>query len=100
MQDRDDELRILNAKLGTLDDLRKEPMPANATSRTIGILPQKGEIVKLRGLDFQVRFVNNRTGELRLALSRDAEHRLEQTDGSEINSVKEDSADKKNYPFR
>ena len=73
MQDKNDLQEILNAKLGAFDDLVKEPMPANATSRTISRWPKKGEVVKLRGLDFQVRFANERTGELRLALVRAAQ---------------------------
>ena len=72
MQDRNDFLEVLNSKLGTFDDLSKEPMPEGATSRTIGLWPKKGEVVKLRGLDFQVRFSCEKTGELRLSIARAA----------------------------
>ena len=68
MQDRNDMLEILNAKVGRLDDLLKEPMPEKATSRTIALLPDQGEIVQLRGLDFVVRYVNKRTGKLHLEI--------------------------------
>lgn len=77
MQDINDLQEIVNAKVGALDDLQKEPFPANAVQRTIALIPQKGEVVKLRGLSFEVRFVNKRTGELRLALIRDAQQRTE-----------------------
>jgi len=77
MQDRDDLERLLNSKLGTLDDLQKEPMPAKAVKRTISLLPSQGDVVKLRGLDFSVRFVNKSTGVLHLSLTRVAEQRNE-----------------------
>lgn len=71
MQDRNDMLDILNTKVGKLDDLLKEPMPAKATSRTIAILPNQGEVIQLRGLDFVVRYVNKRTGKLHLEIRAD-----------------------------
>ena len=89
MQDRNELQEIVNAKTGTLDDLAKEPMPATAVQRTIGLLPQKGEIVKLRGLDFTVRFVNNRTGELRLTLIRDAQQAVGAIGASPTEDVEE-----------
>ena len=87
MQDRNDFLEIVNTKVGALDDLQKERLPANAVQRTIAILPQKGEVVKLRGLDFEVRFVNKRTGEIRLALIRGAEHPTQPTEAGGDASV-------------
>lgn len=75
MQDRNEQLEILQSKVGALDDLLKEPLPAKAVERTVAILPRKGEVVKLRGLDFEVRFVNKNTGEIRLALICGAEQR-------------------------
>jgi len=75
MQDRDELERLLNSKLGTLDDLQKEPMPAKAVKRTISLLPNQGDVIKLRGLDFSVRFVNKSTGVLHLSLTRVAEQR-------------------------
>ena len=80
MQDRNEMLDILNTKLGTLDDLHKQPMPEKAVSRTIAILPDQGEVVKLRGLDFVVRYVNKRTGKLHLEI-RSAEQRNEPVTG-------------------
>jgi hypothetical protein len=80
MQDRNEHLDILNSKIGTLDNLLKEPMPEKAVSRTIALLPDQGEIVQLRGLDFVVRYVNKRTGKLHLEV-RAAEHRNEAVTG-------------------
>lgn len=88
MQDRNDMLDILNAKVGKLDDLLKEPMPEKATSRTIALLPDQGEIVQLRGLDFVVRYVNKRTGKLHLEI-RTAELRDEAVDVGADESTKQ-----------
>ena len=89
MQDINDLLKIVNAKVGALDDLQKEPFPANAVQRTIAVLPRKGEVVKLRGLNFKVRFLNKRTGDIHLALIRDVELRNEAVDAGADDQPKE-----------
>ena len=76
MQDRNELEALLQTKLGTLADLQKEPMPPKAVQRTIAELPNPGDVVKLRGLDFVVRYCNKRTGKLHLEI-RVVEHQDE-----------------------
>lgn len=75
MQDRRDS-EILLAKSGALDELQRMHLTPGANNRVIAVLPKKGETVKIRGLQFDVKFVNRRTGEMRLRLSA-AEQQLE-----------------------
>jgi hypothetical protein len=83
MQDRDELERLMGTKLGTFDDLAKEPMPAKAVQRTIAELPNKGDVVKLRGLDFVVRYVNKKMGKLHLEI------RVEQRDGADTGDIRD-----------
>jgi DNA/RNA endonuclease YhcR with UshA esterase domain len=82
MQDRNNQFEVLMGKVGEEKELLGEDIPADVVQRTIAKLPQKGQVVQIRGLDFEVRFVNNRTGEMRLVLVRGSREVVENKQSS------------------
>ncbi len=69
MQDHTED-QITYAKTGKLRSLLDEPMQEGTTHRVVGLFPQKNEVVTFRGLQWEVRFSNSKTGELRLKLQK------------------------------
>ncbi len=63
MQEKDQDVRV-----GVFADLAQAEIDRRTTAIVLATLPRKGEVVVFRGLNFEVKFVNRHTGEMRLRL--------------------------------
>lgn len=68
MQDVNDKGDVLRGGTGELADLMGLKLAEGATHRVISTLPEKGEVVIIRGLRYIVKGGNNENGQLRLKL--------------------------------